>query len=440
MKPVFPKFRSSDKELNITYDYRVSLYERHIKHTPAGYVITEFLHDVPFSGIYNTISCAAMHHFKDGRWMHSHEVLNDYATFWCHTGNPRLYSFPIADSIYAAAAVSGDYQCVDALLLSLEEIHHAWDDHKTEDGMYRQLCDRDGMVYAISGDGVRPTINSYQYADKKALSFLAARAGDTEKASQYAVEAHILREQINKKLWNPVIGMYSTVSDAGEKQNVRELIGYIPWIYGIPCEGRDECFVNLIDPNCFLSPFGLRTADASHPGYRGYIANHACLWNGPIWPFATAQTLTALISYLHTESKSRITSNDFLRLLMTYAYSHRDEDGTPWMDENMDPETGIWLVRDILRKTKPEICERGRHYNHSTFIDLVMTGICGIRPSADNQLVIHPLGCDLDFFSTEDIRYHGHIATVLFHTFFETFYISNFLSFSIHRQCRISVL
>ena len=37
-----------------------------------------------------------------------------------------------------------------------------------------------------------------------------------------------------------------------------------------------------------------------------------------------------------------------------------------------------------------------------------MTGICGIRPAEGNRLVIHPLGTSLDWFSAEDVGYHGH--------------------------------
>ena len=39
----FPKFTSSDKELDITYNYRCEVYQRHVKETPDGHVITEFL-------------------------------------------------------------------------------------------------------------------------------------------------------------------------------------------------------------------------------------------------------------------------------------------------------------------------------------------------------------------------------------------------------------
>jgi hypothetical protein len=336
----------------------------------------------------------------------------DYAHFWCGEGNPRLYSFPIADSILALSKVTGDRSVGIALYPKLKEIHDAWDDHKTRCGMYTQLCDRDGMELSISGDGIRPTINSYMYADKMALSQLAKDVGDKNALERFRSEAEKLRNDINERLWNDNIGMFGTISEENEKRNVREQVGYIPWMYGIPYEGKDECFRYLLEKNCFLAPYGLRTADASHPEYRKHF-NHECLWNGPIWPFATSQTLTALIAYLQTQKQPTITADDFMGLLLTYAYSQRDTDGTPWLDENMDPDTGIWLAREILRKQADyELKDRGRHYNHSTFIDLVMTGICGICPSEGNKLTIRPLGTCLDFFAASDIRYHGHTLSV----------------------------
>ena len=412
MKVTFPKFISSDEELNLTYEYRCELYQRHVKKTPAGYVITEFLPNVTWAGVYNTISCAASHHFREGRWMHDTTPLNEYAQFWCSEGDPRLYSFPIADSIFALAKVTGDASTADALYPNLREIHQAWDDHKTDCGMYWQHCDRDGMEFSISGDGIRPTINSYMYADKVTLAELADHAGDIDVAEAYRKDAEVLRNQINERLWNETIGMYGVLSEEGEAQNVREQIGYIPWMYGIPTEGKDNCFRNLMDKNCFLATYGLRTADVSHPEYRKHI-NHCCLWNGPVWPFATSQTLTAVIEYLQTAEHPTLTSAEFMDMLLNYAYSHRDTDGTPYLDENMDPDTGIWLARDILSRLENyNIKDRGRHYNHSTFIDLVMTGICGIRPAEGNHLVIRPLGISLDMFSASDIRYHGHSLSI----------------------------
>ena len=409
----FPQFTSSDKELDITYNYRCEVYQRHVKETPDGHVITEFLPDVPWGGKYNTISCAASHHFRDGRWMQETFLLEEYAKFWCTSGNPRLYSFPIADSFLALSDVTGDYSAAEALYPQLKEIYAAWDDHKTECGMYRQGCGYDGMEFSISGDGIRPTINSYMTADSYALARIADRIGAKDEAGVYRAVGDTLARQINQNLWNEDIGMFGVISEEGERQNVREQIGYIPWIYGIPTAGKDDCFANLLDENCFLAKYGLRTADVSHPEYNKPF-DHECLWNGPVWPFATAQTLTALIAYLHTEKQPKISADDFMRLLLQYAYSHRDTDGTPCLDENMDPDTGIWLAREIMRGwNRPgKDATRGQHYNHSSFIDLVMTGICGICPAEGNRLVIHPLGTSLDAFTADDIHYHGHTLSI----------------------------
>ena len=62
----FPLFEISDKEIEEIYYFRWNVFSRHIKKTSHGYVVTEFLPDVPWAGIHNTISCAAAHHFYEG--------------------------------------------------------------------------------------------------------------------------------------------------------------------------------------------------------------------------------------------------------------------------------------------------------------------------------------------------------------------------------------
>jgi len=400
-------FSSSDSGLDATYNYRRKVFERHVKLTPAGWVVTEFLPDVPWAGIYNTISCAASHHFNEGRWLCDTKYLVDYAKFWCSVGNPRLYSFPVADSILSFAKVTGDKSLAVALYRELERIHSEWDDHKCPDGLYWQYCGYDGMEYSISGDGKRPTINSYMYADKAALSVIAGFCGDAEGEKKYREQAEELRLLINEKLFNEKIGMYGTVGVDGDRRDVRELVGYIPYMYGIPQRGAEE-FSYLLDENCFFAPYGPRTADRSHPEYNKHF-DHECLWNGPSWPFATTQTLKSVIYLLQNYAEAPISDRDFMTLLGIYSNSQRDEDGSPYIDENLDPETGIWLARSILKSWNRSDSDRGRDYNHSSFIDLVITGVCGIVPSLDDTLAIKPLGRSLDYFTLSNINYHGRI-------------------------------
>ena len=62
-----PLFECPDKEIERTYYFRWWTYRKHIKQTPDGFVITEFLPQVGWSGKHNTINCAAGHHFYEGR-------------------------------------------------------------------------------------------------------------------------------------------------------------------------------------------------------------------------------------------------------------------------------------------------------------------------------------------------------------------------------------
>ena len=57
--------------------------------------------------------------------------------------------------------------------------------------------------------------------------------------------------------------------------------------------------------------------------------------------------------------------------------------------------------------------ERGKDYNHSTFCDLVISGLVGIVPEGEKGFVVDPLcPSDWDYFTLENLRYRGHDAAV----------------------------
>ena len=64
-----PWFDCPDKELELTYYFRWWTFRKHIKQTPQGFVITEFLPDVSWAGKYNTINLTAPVHINEGRWL-----------------------------------------------------------------------------------------------------------------------------------------------------------------------------------------------------------------------------------------------------------------------------------------------------------------------------------------------------------------------------------
>jgi hypothetical protein len=58
---------------------------------------------------------------------------------------------------------------------------------------------------------------------------------------------------------------------------------------------------------------------------------------------------------------------------------------------------------------------RGRDYNHSTYCDLVISGLVGLRPRADEIVEVYPLVPEgvLDYFCLDKVSYHGRNLTIL---------------------------
>ena len=354
--------------------------------------------------------------------MHNPVYLQDYGRFWfSEDGEPRRYSFWVANALYAFCSMRGDFSLAISLLENLKENYQAWErDKQTESGLFWQLADRDGMELAIGGDGYRPTINSYLYGDACAISKIAEMAGDHTTAEEYRQKAESLKELINKTLWDGEAEFYKTLPRDSEKTvDVREEVGFVPWYFGVPTEDRAVAWKFLNDPKHFKAPFGPTTAEQTHPDFMK-VYRHECWWNGPSWPFATSQTLTALGNLLCDYEQDVMIEADYFDLLKTYASSHYiTENGKkqPFIDENIEPFTGEWLARSILKKIEPprKDVDRGRDYNHSTFCDLVLSGLAGIRVNDGDVVEIHPLfeAHQLDYFCADGILYHGHAITVL---------------------------
>ena len=80
--------------------------------------------------------------------------------------------------------------------------------------------------------------------------------------------------------------------------------------------------------------------------------------------------------------------------------------GRSYIGEYLDETTGYWLMGDR---------ERSKYYNHSTFADLVITGIVGVRPQADGSVVVNPLipQDKWNYFCLDGVNYHGHSLTIV---------------------------
>ena len=73
------------------------------------------------------------------------------------------------------------------------------------------------------------------------------------------------------------------------------------------------------------------------------------------------------------------------------------------------------MIEQTRTGRKKHIRERGKDYNHSTFCDLVIAGLCGFVPQEDGTIVVRPLAPkSWDWWCVDGILYHGHNITILF--------------------------
>ena len=116
-----------------------------------------------------------------------------------------------------------------------------------------------------------------------------------------------------------------------------------------------------------------------------------------------------MANYLEDSGKLTVDSYDYLatffRQMELYVESQHHR-GRPYIGEYLDEKNGAWLMGDR---------ERSRYYNHSTFNDLMITGICGLRPQEDGSVVVNPLipQDKWDYFCLDGVNYRGQVLTII---------------------------
>ncbi|MBI5831051.1 MAG: discoidin domain-containing protein [Armatimonadetes bacterium] len=604
-----PLFECPDPEIERTWYFRWWTYRKHLRQTPDGYVVTEFLPPVPWASKHNTISCAAGHHLYEGRWLRDPRYLDDYTRFLLR-GSDGLhrYSHWLGDAIWARRCADGNGALPQELLPDLTRNYRAWEKERRDgNGLFWQVDGADGMEVAIGGTGYRATINSYMYADARAIAAIATAAGQADVARQFGDEAARIRQLVQDKLWDAeaqFFKMRPRPAKPGDPEpplaDVRELYGYTPWYFDLPDAKYSVAWRQLMDPQGFHAPFGPTAAEQRDPRFSVLYRGHECQWNGPSWPYSTSVTLVALANLLNDYQQEVVTKADYWDTLRCYTRSHalreqrlevvgaaarkpplgprssadaeelrhtwwspetlgttqwvqytfdqpqsadaaevywyvdgqgcalperwrvqyldgetwREVAGAtygreidrynradfgpraakafrieataiggksagilewrllngpdnvagratptascvdkyqgriaglnstatartpvltpgevppadaalldtlgrqPWIDENLNPYTGDWIARSLLVERGQQPRDRGKDYNHSTYCDLIITGLIGLRPQPDDSVVVNPLVPDgqWDYFCLDRVPYHGRLLTIL---------------------------
>ncbi|MBE5318761.1 glycoside hydrolase [Pedobacter sp. MR2016-19] len=415
-----PLFECPDSVLEQNYYYRWWTYRKHLVKTPEGFIFTEFIEPVKHAGKYNSISCALGHHIYEGRWLKDNSYLKDYIKFWLYHADvgqtkQRFHQFSswVDDAVYQNYLVKPDQGFLKEILTELDKDYEKWESQRQlKNGLFWQHDVKDGMEESISGSrkdqNQRPTINSYMYGNAMALDKIATLLGDGALASKYKNKAIALKKLVQDSLWNASASFFETRKAKGGSADVREAIGFTPWDFNLPDDKANyaKAWDQLLDTAGFKAPWGLTTAERRNPTFRKRGTGHSCEWDGALWPFASSQTLKGLANLLTNYKKhGKMNAKIFYQELHQYAASHI-KNGKPYIGEYQDEKNGEWLKGDNPRSS---------FYNHSTFNDLIINDLIGIKPRQDNVLEISPLipKNQWDWFILDNVSYHGKLVTIL---------------------------
>ena len=430
-----PFFECSDKEIEKVYYYRWKMYKAHIRSVgDNSYVITEFINHVPWDREpFCTINAASMHHIYEGRWLKDNRYMDGYIeNLYQYGGNNRRYSESVADATYERYLTNGDAAFVMRQLDSMKSIYNQWFDHwDSSKNLYYIPVMPDATEYTIAsidasggkdgfegGDAFRPTINSYMYGNAMAISHIAAMKGDKAVSNEYLERAGALKSNVENNLWNDSLQHFADRFKVNNQYvrywdfiRGRELAGMIPWYFNLPEDNRkfNAAWKHVIDTAQLLGGYGLRT---NEPAYEYYFkqfvyfeGQRGSQWNGPSWPYQSSQTLTGMANFINNYNQDVITNSDYLKLLRLYTKQHFLQDSNINLVENYDPNLGGPIVYYYW----------SNHYNHSSYNNLIISGLCGIRPSPGDTLDINPLiDSSITYFYLGDVTYHGHNLTLIY--------------------------
>lgn len=466
-----PLFECPEHEIEQVYDYRWSLVSKHLRYADKeiGYVATEFntMEDT-WSGRYGAISCPAELQMNEIRWLRNPRYAMDNMRYWLNEKDiyAQNYSWSLGRGCEETCKVLGDWKIAEEHLNDLIEQQKRWDEGRVcypndrgfdrRRGMYWNTgrdssgefnmasCQLDEARRGIEGykirggAGYRPDINANMYGNLSAIAHIAKRVSDEDTADRYAHRAEKLQERILSELWDSEreffihrwrydewaegdpendksIREYSFLWETNRMRNGgtgfqpdktggghgRELSTYWLWHYDLIPEDKtaiyDAAWRFLRDPRVFEAPYGPTSAEQMDPWFS--VIRGECRMNGDSWPMLTSRTLTALKQTLQREKPNTYCSNsDFIDLIRTYTRTQY-KNGRPFCAESHHPYKDEWTVDR----------QEGRHYFHSSYCDLIISGIMGLVPREDENLEIHPLiPGEWEYCALENIRYHRH--------------------------------
>ena len=146
-------------------------------------------------------------------------------------------------------------------------------------------------------------------------------------------------------------------------------------------------FKELSDGQGYAAKFGLTTAEQRSSCFN-YSWAHGDCWNQNSWPYETARVLTGMANVMndYPGGEDAVSRSLYGSLLTQYARQHTRTSavndtahplGSGHIFENLHPFLGYWNNRARMYWSHNANKDMGDDYNHSTFNDLILSGLLG---------------------------------------------------------------
>lgn len=275
------------------------------------------------------------------------------------------------------------------------------------------------FFYFVGYDNTQPEaalergdLVAYVYANAQAVSAAYRELGRAAEAAEFETIAAEVRAACLDKMWFPDEHWFYALEESSDLPALcMEIVGLYPFAFGLPPDGGEyaESLRYLFDEAYFWNPYPAATVAKSCPVYTPAQQEWpgpggrttGCMWNGPTWPHANSLVANAIANALRDYATNRHATPerywDFFER-WTRLHFESGELDRPNIQEYYHGETGVgWGCDD---------------YFHSTWCDLVIRHVAGLRPSAGERLVLDPIPGPLTHFRLDRLRYHGRELTV----------------------------